>query len=54
MLHQLEQGSVVASPGMKYKHYAPKAKLILLEGSDEAFVHYVNMHAEKGVAVLML
>lgn len=52
VLHQLEQGSVVVSPGMKYKHYAPKAKLILLEGSDEAFVHYVNMHAEKGVAVL--
>ncbi|MFR1213608.1 MAG: L-threonylcarbamoyladenylate synthase [Acutalibacteraceae bacterium] len=31
VLHQLEQGSVAASPGMKYKHYAPKAKLILLE-----------------------
>ncbi len=52
VLHQLEQGSVAASPGMKYKHYAPKAKLILLEGSDEAFFHYVNAHAAEGVAAL--
>lgn len=52
VLHQLEQGAVAASPGMKYKHYAPKAKLILLEGSDEAFLHYVNMHAAEGVAAL--
>ena len=37
VLHQLKQGSVAASPGMKYKHYAPKAKLILLEGSDRHF-----------------
>ena len=40
------------APGMKYKHYAPKAKLILLEGSDEAFFHYVNAHAAEGVAAL--
>ncbi|MFQ9792922.1 MAG: L-threonylcarbamoyladenylate synthase [Acutalibacteraceae bacterium] len=52
VLHQLKQGSVAASPGMKYKHYAPKAKLILLEGSDEAFFHYVNAHAAEGVAAL--
>lgn len=25
------------SPGMKYKHYAPKAKVMLIEGSDEKF-----------------
>lgn len=52
VLHQLEQGAVAASPGMKYKHYAPKAKLILLEGSDAAFCKYVNTHAEEGVAAL--
>ena len=52
VLQQLEKGAVAASPGMKYKHYAPKAKLILLEGSDEAFLHYVNTHAAEGVAAL--
>ena len=49
VLHQLKQGSVAASPGMKYKHYAPKAKLILLEGSDEGIFHYVNAHAAEGL-----
>ncbi len=52
VLHQLKQDEIAASPGMKYKHYAPKAKLILLEGSDAAFFHYVNTHAEEGIAAL--
>jgi len=30
------------SPGMKYKHYAPDAKVILVEGSDERIVGKVN------------
>lgn len=34
--------SHVSSPGMKYKHYAPKAKVILLHGSSDAFIAYVN------------
>ena len=35
VLEKLEEGEKVLSPGMKYKHYAPKAKVILLEGSEE-------------------
>lgn len=31
-----EQKTKPRSPGMKYKHYAPKAEVILLEGSAEA------------------
>ncbi len=42
----------VSSPGMKYKHYAPKAKVTLLHGSSEAFSHFVNERAEEGVAAL--
>lgn len=52
VMHQLEQDAVVASPGMKYKHYAPKAKMVLLEGSYEAYKLYVNSHADNGVAAL--
>jgi len=30
------------SPGMKYKHYAPNAKVILLKCSSEQFVNFIN------------
>lgn len=42
VLSQLEEGQKAASPGMKYKHYAPKARVILLDGDDQAFADYVN------------
>ena len=32
----------VASPGMKYKHYAPKTETFLVEGEMQAFAGYVN------------
>ncbi|MBQ5563810.1 MAG: threonylcarbamoyl-AMP synthase, partial [Clostridia bacterium] len=40
VLNPLKSGERAASPGMKYKHYAPKAHIILLEGSDEDFIRY--------------
>ncbi len=40
--HQLEQGMNVASPGMKYKHYAPKAEVVLAIGSQNAFVRFCH------------
>lgn len=30
------------APGMKYRHYAPKGELALVEGSPEAVVQYIN------------
>ena len=35
------------SPGMKYRHYAPNAPLVLLCGTDEEFATYVNSRTEK-------
>ncbi|MBQ2729523.1 MAG: threonylcarbamoyl-AMP synthase [Clostridia bacterium] len=32
------------SPGMKYRHYAPKARLVLIDGTDSAFAEYVNSY----------
>ena len=52
VLHQLAQGQTAASPGMKYKHYAPKANVILLKCSDDAYIDYVNKNAGTGVAAL--
>ncbi len=37
---KLEEGAVAQSPGMKYRHYAPKAPLYLLCGSDEKRLAY--------------
>ena len=39
-----EKGVAVASPGMKYKHYAPKAEVIMATGSIHAFCDYCNAH----------
>lgn len=48
----LKEGEKAASPGMKYKHYAPRANVTLLCGSAAAFVRYVNAHAADGVAAM--
>lgn len=45
VLKELEVGQVAASPGMKYKHYAPKAHVTLVTGGTDAFVRYVARHA---------
>ena len=52
VLHPLKNGQQAASPGMKYKHYAPKANVILLEGSEKAFRDFVNAHDDGQTAVL--
>lgn len=35
--NKLAEGQTAASPGMKYKHYSPKAKVVILKGSFEAY-----------------
>ncbi len=50
--HALAQGQVAASPGMKYKHYAPNALIRLIKGSPESYRDYVNAHAADGVMAL--
>lgn len=49
VLHQLKEGQQALSPGMKYKHYAPQAQVLILDGSEQQFADYVNAHAEDGV-----
>ena len=36
------------APGMKYRHYAPKAELKIVEGSPEAVVRAINRYIEEG------
>ncbi|MBR5473201.1 MAG: threonylcarbamoyl-AMP synthase [Clostridia bacterium] len=42
VLQQLKEGEAAASPGMKYKHYAPKTNAVLVEGCSNSFVKFVN------------
>lgn len=52
VINPLKEGAKAASPGMKYKHYAPSARVILVKGSREAYTAYVNAQtAEKTVAL---
>lgn len=46
--HALENGAVAASPGMKYKHYAPQAEVSIVAGTPTAYIDYVNAHADDG------
>ena len=52
VLARLEPGQKAASPGMKYKHYAPKAEITMVDGSPEEFADHVNARAGKGVFAL--
>ena len=52
ILEKLPEGAVVRSPGMKYKHYAPKADVTILKGSFDAYRDYIAAHAGDGVWAL--
>lgn len=52
VLNQLEADAKVSSPGMKYKHYAPNAKVIILDGDFGAFSKYVSENLADGVAIV--
>lgn len=53
VLAEPEKDKPVASPGMKYKHYSPKAKVIMLDGEFEQFKDYVNKNKSDGVFALV-
>lgn len=42
VLHEMKQGETAASPGMKYKHYAPKARVMLVNADKAAYERFVN------------
>ncbi|MCQ2455052.1 MAG: threonylcarbamoyl-AMP synthase [Clostridia bacterium] len=42
ILEEPEKDEKVASPGMKYKHYAPKTEAFLVEADEVSFADFVN------------
>ena len=53
ILHELEAGQKAASPGMKYKHYSPRADIVMVEGKLEDFIGFVGSHNGDGVYSLI-
>lgn len=51
VLGALPEGATVLSPGMKYRHYAPRAPLYLLDGTTEQITDYIKQQTGR-VAVL--
>lgn len=47
-----EEGKPVASPGMKYKHYSPKTRVVLVEADSTKYIEYVNKKKGEGVFAL--
>ncbi len=43
--HQLCEGVSPASPGMKYKHYSPNARVLIIKGSFDKYKNYIENNA---------
>ena len=52
VLNSIKRDQKVLSPGMKYKHYAPNAKVIILDCNSEKYIDFVNSQASDDVAAL--
>jgi L-threonylcarbamoyladenylate synthase len=48
----INQDEKPKSPGMKYRHYAPQAELIILSGDRQRIFDYINAAPNEGSAVL--
>ncbi|MBQ9517137.1 MAG: threonylcarbamoyl-AMP synthase [Eubacterium sp.] len=42
VLGELGENETAASPGMKYKHYAPKAEIVIVDADKTAYENFVN------------
>ncbi len=52
VLDKLDNNVSPSSPGMKYKHYSPKANVIIIRGELENFIDFVSQHKKSGVMAL--
>lgn len=53
ILNELAEGAKASSPGMKYKHYSPKADVTMIESSLQDFVDFVRQNNSDGVYSLI-
>lgn len=49
---QMGEGEKPRAPGMKYRHYAPKAPVTVVKGAPEKTARYIADHAAEGSGVI--
>ncbi len=49
---QIDEQTTVSAPGMKYRHYAPEAEVIVVAGTPEETAAYIQRHAEPDAGIL--
>jgi L-threonylcarbamoyladenylate synthase len=49
---ELKDGEVALSPGMKYRHYAPDAPLVLLDGEICDYVEFIERDRQGRICIL--
>ena len=50
----LKEGEVAISPGMKYRHYAPTAPVILLDGTKEQIAAYIVANKTENARIAVI
>lgn len=50
--NMLQEGQVALSPGMKYRHYAPEAPLVLLDGDTDEVSSFIASEGKESFAVI--
>jgi len=53
VLSEMSEDSVVASPGMKYKHYSPKANVVIIDGEYDDFLTFFEKNYSEGVYAMI-
>lgn len=46
---KLEEGKTVLSPGMKYKHYSPRCKVVIVDACRQKYIEFVNKLSDSGI-----
>ena len=52
VVDKLPEGQVALSPGMKYRHYAPSAPLVLLDGELDSVIKHIKNENLSKIAIL--
>lgn len=53
ILEAVSEGERVLSPGMKYKHYSPKANVTVVDSSAQDFAEYFEAHLDKNTYAMI-
>ena len=50
--NELAEGDEATSPGMKYKHYAPKASVTIVDADSKEYIDFIKANADEKTAVI--